>query len=128
MWTCSSENAIYVEIKKIKELKETHHLDCKIVFISSPSLCLDNKKAANVLKNYTNIVKREEHNIILHDNINESHLHGDGLHLNVKVSIALAENFISRIRRFSCNADSNRELKQNDNNILLTSNFQTLNI
>ena len=119
----SNENTIYVEIKKIKELIKTHHLDCRNIFISSPILRLDNKRAANVLKNYINIFKREEHNIILHDSIDESHLHRDGLHLNVKGTIALAQNFISRIRRFSCNADSNRVLKQNDN-ILLTLNFE----
>ena len=80
---------------------KNHHPDCKNTFISSPILRLDNKKAANVLKNYKNTLKREEcNNIILHDNINESHLHRDGLHLNVKGTIALAENFISRIRRF----------------------------
>ena len=70
------------------------------IFISSPILHLDNKKAANVLKNYVNILKREEHNIILYDNINESHLHHDGLDLTVKGEIALAEKFISRIRKF----------------------------
>ena len=67
------ENTIYVGIKKIKELIKNHHPDCKNILISSPILRLDNKKAANVLKNYINILKREEN---------------------------LAENFISRIRRF----------------------------
>ena len=96
----NNENTIYVEIKKIKELIKSHHPDCKNILISSPILRLDNKKAANVLKNYINILKREEHNIILYDNINELHLHRDGLHLIVKGTIALAENFISTIRRF----------------------------
>ena len=68
----NNENTIYVEITKIKELIKNHHLDCKNIQISSPILRLDNKKAANVLKNYINILKREEHNIILHDNMNES--------------------------------------------------------
>ena len=86
--------------KKIKELIKTHHPDCKNIFISSLILRLDNKKSANVLKNYINILKREEHNIILHDNINELHLHRDSLQFNVKSTIALAENFISRIQRF----------------------------
>ena len=95
-----NENTIYVEIKKIKELIKTHHPDCRNIFISFPILRLDNKRAATVLKNYINILKREEYNIILHGNINEPHLHLDGLHLNVKVTIALAQNFISRIRRF----------------------------
>ena len=99
---------------------KTHHSDTKNIFYLFP----DFKKAFNVLQNYINILKREEHNNILHDNINESHLHREGLHLNVKGTIALAENFISRIQRFWCNAISNRELKQNNNNILLTSSFK----
>ena len=75
---------------------KTHHSDTKNIFYLFP----DFKKAFNVLQNYINILKREEHNNILHDNINKSHLHRDGLHLNVKGTIALAENFISRIQRF----------------------------
>ena len=102
---------------------KTHHPDCKNIFISFPILrSFDNKKAANVLKNYINILKREEH-VILRD-INESHVHRDGLHLNVKGTIALAQNLISMIWRFWCNADSNRVMKQN--NILLTSTFEYL--
>ena len=94
----NNENTIYVEIKKIKKLIKNQHPDCKNIFISSPILHLDNKKAPNVLKNYVNILKRKEHdNVILHDNINESHLHCDSLHLNVKGTIALSENFISTI-------------------------------
>ena len=93
----SDENAIYLEIKKIKYLIKTYHPDSKNIFISSPILRFDNKTAANALKNYINILKKEEHNIILHDNINGWHLHRDGLHLNVKGTIALAENFLSSI-------------------------------
>ena len=97
----SNKNTIYVEIKKIKELIKKHHSDCKNIFISSLILRLDNRKAANILKNYINILKREEHNnIILHDTINESHQHHNSLQLNEKGTIVLAENFISRIRRF----------------------------
>ena len=92
-----NENVIYVEIKKITELIKTHHLNCKNIFISSPILRLDNKKAANVLKSDINILKREENNISLHDNIDESHLDLNGLHLIVKGTIELAENFISSI-------------------------------
>ena len=78
---------------------------------------MDNKETANVLNDCINILKREEHNVILHDDNNESHLNRDGLHLTVKSTIALAENF---------NAVSNRELKQNDINFLLTSTFEYL--
>ena len=73
-----------MEINKIKGLKKNHYPDCKKKFISSPISRLDNKKAAIVVKNYINILKREERNVIAHDNLNESHLHRDDLHLNVK--------------------------------------------
>ena len=95
----SNENAIYVEIKKIKELIRIDHPVSRNIFISFPILRLDNKKAANVLKNYINILKREELNIIMH-NINESHLHRDGLQIDVKGTVALDESFKPKIRRF----------------------------
>ena len=91
----SNENAIYVEIKKIKELIRIDHPDCRNIFISFPILRLDHKKAANVLKNYINILKREELNIII-----ESHLHRDGLQLDAKGTVALDESFKPKIRRF----------------------------
>ena len=49
-----NENAIYVKMKKIKELIKTHHPDCKNIFISSLILRLNNKKTANAL-NFINI-------------------------------------------------------------------------
>ena len=91
----SNENTIYVEIKKIKELIRINHPDCRNIFISFPILRLDHKKAANVLKNYINILKREELNIII-----ESHLHRDGLQLDAKGTVALDESFKPKIRRF----------------------------
>ena len=42
----------YSNEKAIKELIKSHHSDCKNIFISSPILRTDNKKAANVLKSY----------------------------------------------------------------------------
>ena len=44
-----NENAIYVKMKKIKQLIKTHHPDCKNIFISSLILRLNNKKAAKAL-------------------------------------------------------------------------------
>ena len=55
----SNENAIYMEIKKIKELIKTHHPDYKNVFISSPILPLDNKKANHIISAGVNIGLRE---------------------------------------------------------------------
>ena len=95
----SNENTIYEEMKKIKELMKTLHPDCKNTFISSLILCSGNKKAVNVLKNYIKTLK-EEQNVTLHDKIKKSHLHRYGLHLNLKGTIALDGNFISRIRKF----------------------------
>ena len=63
---CSNEITIYTTIKKIKKLIKTHHPDCKNIFIFFPFLRAGNKKAANIPKsNIINILKREEHNVIL---------------------------------------------------------------
>ena len=45
------------------------------------------------------ILKREQKNVISQNNILESHLYKDGLHLNSNGTTILAGNFISRIRR-----------------------------
>ena len=84
----SNKNTIYLEIKKIKELIKTHHPGCKNIFISSPVLRLGNKETANARKNYIDILKREEHNVIFSGHINELHLYLDGLHLNGKGTVA----------------------------------------
>ena len=91
-----------------------------------PYSLTNNKKANNVLKKYIDILKREGNNVIFHNNILESHLYGDGLHLNSNWTTMLAGNFISRIRRLWCDVDSNREKLPNDNNITLTSNVEPL--
>ena len=93
-----NENILYKELKQIKDLIMAHHPDCKNIFISCPIVRTDNKKANNVLKKYIDILKREE-NVIFHNNILESHLYRDGLHLNSNGTTMLAGNFISRIRR-----------------------------
>ena len=41
-----------------------HHPDCKKICISCPIIRNDNKKANNVLKNYIDILKRDEKNVI----------------------------------------------------------------
>ena len=93
-----NENVLYEELKQVKELIIAHP-DCKNICIFYRIVRTDNKKANNVLKKYIEILKREEKNIIFHNNIFESHLYRDGLHLNSNRTTMLAGNFISRIRR-----------------------------
>ena len=94
-----NENVLYEELKQIKYLIIDHHPDCKNIFISCPIVCTNNKKANNVLKKYIDILKR--------DNILESHLYMDGLHLNSNGTTILAGNFILRIRLLLYDVDSN---------------------
>ena len=90
---------LYEELKKIKDFIIGHHPDCKNICISCPIVRTDNKKANNVLKKYIDILKREEKNVIFHNNILESHLYRDGLHLNSNRTTMLPGNFTSRNRR-----------------------------
>ena len=61
----------------------------------------DKKEANNILKKYNSILKQEERNVIFHNNISASHLHRDGLHLNLNGTIiVLAGNLLLRIRSF----------------------------
>ena len=92
-----NENVLYEELKQIKDLIIAHHPDCKNICISCPIVRTDNKKANNVLRKYIDISKREESNVIFHNNILESHLYRDDLHLNSNGTTILAGNFISRI-------------------------------
>ena len=94
-----NENVLYQEPKQIKDLIIAHHPDCKSICISCPIVRTDNKKTNNVLKKYIFISKREENNFICHNNILESHLYRDGLHLNSTGTIMLAGNFVPRIQR-----------------------------
>ena len=94
-----NENVLYEELKQIKNLIIVHHPDGKNICIFCPIVRTDNKKANNALQKYINILKREEKNVIFQNNILESHLYRDGLHLNSNGTTMLAENFISRIRR-----------------------------
>ena len=59
-----NENVCYQELKQIRDLIIGHHPDCKNIFISCPIVRTDNKKANNVLMKYTDILKREEKNVI----------------------------------------------------------------
>ena len=78
------------------------------MYISAPILLLDNNNTNSILKKYVDKLKiLEEKPVILHDNILSSHSNKDEFHLNSYDTIKLAENFISRIRVFSCNKGSN---------------------
>ena len=68
--------------------------------ISSLIVRADKKEANNVLKEYNNILKQEERNVIFHNNISASHLHRDGPHLNLNGTIMLAGNLLSKTRTF----------------------------
>ena len=97
--TYKNESVLYEELKQTKELIIAHHPVCKNICIFCPIARTDNKKANNVLKKYIDILKREEKNVIFHNNIFEPHLYRDGLHLNSNGGTMLAGNFILGIRR-----------------------------
>ena len=75
-------------------------------------------------------MKQEETNVISHNNISASHLHRDGLYLNLIGTIMLVGNLLSRIRKFPHNEDSNKETNlsndRNGNNIINLSNYKSL--
>ena len=78
----------------VKETTIKFHPNCKNIAISSPIVRTDKKAANNILKKYKAILKQEERNVIFHNNILASHLHRDGLHLNLNSTIMLAGNLI----------------------------------
>ena len=84
----------------VKETIIKFHLNCKNIVISSPTVRSDKKEANYILKKYNNILKQEKRNVLFHSNISTSHLHRDGLRLNLNGTIILAGNLLSRIRTF----------------------------
>ena len=91
-----TEAFTYKELLNVKETITKFHPNCKNIVISSAIVRTDKKEANNILKKYNNILKQEERNVIFHNNISASHLHRDGLHLNLNGTI-LAGNLLSRI-------------------------------
>ena len=114
----------------VKETITKFHPNCKIIVISSPIVRTDMKEANNILKIYNNILKQEERNVIIYNNISALHLLRDDLHLNLNDTIILAGNLLSRIRTFWRNKDSNKETNvsndRNGNNIINSSNYKSL--
>ena len=92
----------------VKETIDKFHPNCKNIVISSPIIRTDKKEVNNILKKYNNFLKQDERNAIFHK-ISVSHLHRDGLHLNLNGATMLAGNLLSRIRTFSHNVDSDKE-------------------
>ena len=90
-----NEGEIYKELTSIKDFYNIH-LQKKHMYISAPTLRLDNKNANSILKKYVaklNVVYKNS--VILHDSILSSHLNKDGMHLNsYDTAIKLAESFI----------------------------------
>ena len=92
----------------IKETINKYYPNRKNI-ISSLIVRTDKEEPNNVLKKYNNILKQEERNVIFHNSISASHLHRDGLHLNLNGTIMLAGNTLSGTRTFWYNEDSNKE-------------------
>ena len=104
-----NEDEIYKKLKSVKDLINKRHPSRK-VYISAPILRLDNKNANNILKTYVDKLEvAEEKSVILHHNIQSSHLNKHGF--NSYGTIELAEHFISRIQMFWCNEGSYKEFK-----------------
>ena len=95
-----TEDLIFKELLNVKETINKFHPNCKNIVISSPIVRTDRNKANNFLKRLNTILKQEEKNVIFHNNISASHLHRDGLHLNLNGTIMLAGDLLSRIRTF----------------------------
>ena len=95
-----TEDLIYKELLNVKQTINKFHPNCKNIVISSPIVRTERNEANNILKRFNTILKQEEKNVIFHNNILASHLHRDGLHLNLNGTIMLAGNLLSRIRSF----------------------------
>ena len=95
-----TEDFIYKDLVNVKETITKFHPNCKNIVIPSPIVQTDRKEANNILKKYNNILKQEERHVTFQKNISASHLHRDGLHLNLNGTVILAGNLLSRIRTF----------------------------
>ena len=124
-----TEALTYKELLNVKETITKFHPNCKNIVISSAIVRTDKKEANNILKKYNNILKQEERNVIFHNNISASHLHRDGLHLNLNGTV-LAGNLLSRTGTSWHNEDSNNKTNlsndRNGNNIINSSNYKSL--
>ena len=83
-------------------------LYCINIVILSPIAQTDKKAENNFLLKYSNILKEEEKNIILHNNLSTSRWYRNDLHLNLNGTIMLAGNLLLRIQMFWDNMDSNK--------------------
>ena len=90
-------DAIANEISNLKDFIQNKVPNANI-FMSCPTLRLDNAKANSTLRELKEILK-STHKVIVNDNIDGSCLGRKGLHLNPKGSGRLAMNYISLLRR-----------------------------
>ena len=95
-----TEDFIYKELVNVKEAITKFHPNCKNIVIPLPIVQTDRKEVNNILKKYNNILKQEERHVTFYKNISASHLHRDGLHLNLNGTVILAGNLLSRICTF----------------------------
>ena len=95
-----TEDFIYKELVNVKEAITKFHPNCKNIVIPLPIVQIDRKEVNNILKKYNNILKQEERHVTFYKNISASHLHRDGLHLNLNGTVILAGNLLSRICTF----------------------------
>ena len=120
-----TEDFMYKEFVKVKKTINKCHLNCKNIAISSPHHLLFEqiRRRITYLKHTTTFWNRKK-------GISASHLHRDGLHLNLNVTIMLAGNLLSRTLTFWYNLDSNKETNlsnnHNGNKIISSSNYKSL--
>ena len=93
----SSRN-IYTEITNLRSYIEDCFPETKVV-VSCPVLRTDNQKANRTLQEVDSKLKGSNFDLVLNDNITDTHLGKKGLHLNDKGSGRLAVNFINHIKR-----------------------------
>lgn len=96
--TSKSSRKIYTEITNLRSYIEDCLPETKVI-ISCPVLRTDNQKANRTLQEVDSKLKGSNFDLVVNDNITDTHLGKKGLHLNDKGSGSLAVNFINHIKR-----------------------------
>ena len=92
---------IYNDLQEVIKLIHDRVPNIKNIVISAPIVRTDSKPANIELRNYTRYLKDNLVNeVIVHDNIHATNLTGGGIHLNYTGIPKLAENLLSKIRKF----------------------------
>ena len=95
--TSKDAPAIVDKLLLLKQHIRTILPSCK-VYLSSPTLRLDNPSAGFVLCQVSDMLKHLDIDIINNDNINASFVGRAGLHLNMRGAGKLASNFIKAMK------------------------------